>query len=81
VVAYLPKPDRTGVVLLIEGTDAEATEAAGDFLLSEDQLSSFKRLLHATKLPYFQVLLKVSSVRGTPLVATVQAYRAYPNLH
>jgi hypothetical protein len=69
------------VVLLIEGTDAEATEAAGDFLLSEDQLSSFKRLLHATKLPYFQVLLKVSSVRGTPLVATVQAYRAYPNLH
>lgn len=81
VVAYMPKPDRTGVVLLIEGTDAEATEAAGDFLLSEDQLSSFKRLLHATKLPYFQVLLKVSSVRGTPLVATVQAYRAYPQLH
>lgn len=81
VVAYLPKPDHTGVVLLIEGTDAEATEAAGDFLLSEDQLSSFKRLLHATKLPYFQVLLKVSSVRGTPLAATVQAYRAYPNLH
>lgn len=81
VVAYLPKPDRTGVVLLIEGTDAEATEAAGDFLLSEDQLSSFKRLLRATKLPYFQVLLKVSAVRGTPLAATVQAYRAYPNLH
>jgi hypothetical protein len=81
VVAYMPKPDHTGVVLLIEGTDAEATEAAGDFLLSEDQLSSFKRLLHASKLPYFQVLLKVSSVRGTPLVATVQAYRAYPNLH
>jgi hypothetical protein len=81
VVAYLPKPDRTGVVLLIEGTSAEATEAAGDFLLSEDQLSSFKKLLHATRLPYFQVLLKVSAVRGTPLDATVQAYRAYPNLH
>jgi hypothetical protein len=81
VVAYLPKPDHTGVSLLIEGTDAEATEAAGDFLLSEDQLSSFKRLLHVSKLPYFQVLLKVSAVRGTPLAATVQAYRAYPNLH
>jgi hypothetical protein len=81
VVAYLPKPDRTGVVLLIEGTDAEASEAAGDFLLSEAQLSNFKRMLHTTKIPYFQVLLKVSSVRGTPLAATVQAYRAYPNLH
>jgi len=81
VVAYLPKLDQSGVVLLIEGTNAEATEAAGDFLLSEDQLSNFKRMLHVTRLPYFQVLLKVSSVRGTPFTATVQAYRTAPNLH
>jgi hypothetical protein len=76
VIAYLPNPDRNGVVLLIDGTNAEATEAAGDFLLSEDQLSAFKRMLHVTELPYFQVLLKVSSVRGTPLTTTIQAYRA-----
>jgi hypothetical protein len=81
VVAYLPKTDQTGMVLLIEGTNAEATEAAGDFLLSEDQLSGFKRMLHVAKLPYFQVLLKVSSVRGTPFTATVQAYRVFPNMH
>ena len=81
VVSYLPNPDHTGVVLLIEGTDAEATEAAGDFLLSDDQLSAFQRLLHADRFPYFEVLLKVSSVPGTPLTATVAAYRAYPNLH
>jgi len=81
VVAYLPNPEHNGLVLLIEGTNAEATEAAGDFLLSEDQLSNFKRMLHVTKFPYFQVLLKVSAVRGTPLAATVAAYRVFPNLH
>lgn len=76
VIAYLPNPERNGVVLLIEGTNAEATEAAGDFLLSEDQLSAFKRMLHVSELPYFQVLLKVSAVRGTPLTTTIEAYRA-----
>lgn len=67
--------------MLIEGTDAEASEAAGDFLLSDDQLSSFKKLIHVEKIPYFEVLLKVSSVPGTPLTASVEAYRAYPALH
>jgi hypothetical protein len=81
VVSYLPNPDHTGVVMLIEGTDAEATEAAGDFLMSDEQLSGFKRLLHVQKFPYFEVLLKVSSVPGTPLTASVEAYRTYPALN
>ncbi len=81
VISYLPNPGHNGLVLMIEGTGAEATEAAGNFLLSEKQLSSFKRALHVERLPYFEVLLKVSSVQGTPLAATVEAYRAYPNLH
>jgi hypothetical protein len=80
VVAYLPNPAHNGIVLLIEGTDAEATEAAGDFLLSDSQLSNFEEKLHVNKLPFFEVLLKVSSVRGTPLTATVEAYRTYANL-
>lgn len=81
VVSYLPNPDHDGQVMLIEGTDAEASEAAGDFLMSDDQLSSFKKLLHVEKFPYFEVLLKVSSVPGTPLTASVEAYRTYPALH
>jgi hypothetical protein len=80
-VAYLPNPDHNGSVLLLEGTGSEATEAAGDFLLSEDQLSNFQKLLHVTKLPYFDVLLKTSQVKGTPLSTTLVAYRTYPNLH
>lgn len=81
VVAFLPNPEHNGIVLLIEGTNSEATEAAGDFLLSEDQLSNFKKALHVKTFPYFEALLKVSSVRGTPLTATVDAYRTYSNLH
>jgi hypothetical protein len=80
-VAYLPNSDQNGSVLLIEGTGSEATEAAGDFLLSEDQLSNFQKMLHVTKLPYFEVLLKASQVKGTPLSTTLVAYRTYPNLH
>ena len=81
VVAYMPNPDKNGVVLLIEGTGAEATEGAGDFLFSEEQLSNFKKMLHVNNFPYFEVLLKVTSVRSTPLTATIEAYRVYPNLH
>ncbi len=80
-VAFLPNPEHNGVVLLIEGTNAEATEAAGDFLLSEEQLANFKKALHAKTFPYFEALLKVSSVQGTPFTATVAAFRTYSNLH
>ena len=81
VVAYLPNPSHNGVVLLIEGSNAEATEAAGNFLLSEVQLSNLKKLLRVNRLPYFEALLKVSSVPGTPLTASIEAYRGYENLH
>jgi hypothetical protein len=77
----MPNPDKNGKVLLIEGTNSQATETAGDFLLSEGQLSNFLKKLQVTEFPYFEVLLKISQVRGTPITATVEAYRAYPNLH
>jgi hypothetical protein len=79
VVAYLPNPDRGTRALLIEGTSSEATEAGGDFLLSEDEFSGFEKTLHANGMPYFEVLLKTSQARGTPITASVVAYRTYPN--
>ena len=81
IVAYLPNPNHIGKVLLIGGTSAEATEAGGDFLLSEDQLSDFQKRLHVTTLPYFEVLLKTSQARDTPFATTIAAYRTYPNLY
>lgn len=81
VVAYLPNQSGNGKALLIEGTNSEAMEAGGDFLLSEETLSNFRKMLHVNNYPYFEVLLKTSSVKGTPLTATIEAYRTYPNLH
>jgi hypothetical protein len=78
VVAYLPNPDRGTKVLLIEGTSSEATEAGGDYLLSEDKISEFEKTLHVSGMPYFEILLKTSQVRGTPITASVVAYRIYP---
>jgi hypothetical protein len=77
VVAYLPNPDRGTSVLLIQGTTSEATEAGGDFLLSEDKFSDFQKILHTNGMPYFEVLLETSQVRGTPIAASVVAYRIY----
>ncbi|MGH9345578.1 MAG: hypothetical protein ACRD19_17660 [Terriglobia bacterium] len=77
VVAYLPNPGHNGKFLLIQGSSPAATEAAEFFLLSETQLSQFKKKLHTENFPYFEVLLKTSQVTGTPLTATVEAYRVH----
>lgn len=81
IVAYLPLPDHQGKVLFLDGAGAESVEADGDFLLSESRLSNFQKLLHVDKLPYFEALLRINLVRGTPLDSTIVAYRTYPNLH
>ncbi len=81
VVAYLPSPDHSGKILLVQGTASESTEAGGDFLLSESEMSNFQKMLHVTKFPYFELLLKTTAVSGTHFTTTIVAYRAYPNLH
>jgi len=77
VIAYLPNPSRTGSALIIEGTNAEATDAAGEFVTSEQAMSNFLKKLPGNKIPYFEVLLKTARMSGTPLQADVVAYRAY----
>lgn len=81
LVAYLPNPEHNGDALLIQGTSSETTQAAADFLLSENQLVSFEKMLHVSKLPYFEVLLKVSWVNEAPITTKIVAYRTYPTMH
>lgn len=81
-VSYLPNSERTGRVLLIEGTNPEAAEGCGDFLLSESEMESLlKKLDGGARFPYFQVLLRTSQVIDTPIAATLVAVRSSPNLH
>jgi hypothetical protein len=81
VISYLPNPQQSGKVLILAGTDSAATEGAGDFLTSEDQLSRFEQTLHVTALPYFELVLKTTNLNGTPIDAQIVAYRTYPATH
>jgi hypothetical protein len=77
VVTYLPNPDHTGKALSIAGVDGQATDAAGEWLTSEESLASFKRLLKVDTLPYFEVVLRTTHLNSTPMSAEVVAYRVY----
>jgi len=77
VVAYLPTPDHNGKALIVEGTDSQATNVAGDFITSEESLSSLFKNMPTGKCPYFEVLLRTKRVSGTPLRAEIVAYRTY----
>jgi len=79
-IAYLPNFGHKGKILIIQGTNPPAFEAAKFFILSDTQLSNFRNMLHLGTLPPFDVLLKASSIRGIPINATIVAYRTYPNL-
>lgn len=78
IVAYLPTPDHNGSALLIQGSSGEPTQAGGDFLLTESRMADFKKMIGVSRLPYFELLLKTSWVRGTPINSTIVAYRTYP---
>lgn len=80
VVAYLPNPSHNGNVIILTGTDSDATSAAAEFLTSEDELSKFRKKLNVEHFPYFEVLLKTSRLSGTSLSSEVLAYRTYPGL-
>jgi hypothetical protein len=80
VVAYFPTPSGNGNAIILAGTDSDATDAAAEFLMSEEQMEHFQGLLHAKKLPYFEILLKTSRLSGTSFNSEILAYRTYPFL-
>lgn len=66
-----------GEVLLIEGTTAEATETAGEFVTSEARLKQLQSLTDAKRLGHFEVLLRSTKLAGTPLSAEIVKYRQH----
>lgn len=81
VVAFLPNQSHTGDVLILAGTDSDATAAAAEFVTSEEQLGKFRKDLYRPQLPYFEVLLKTSRLSGTSLGSELVAYRTYDPAH
>lgn len=80
-IAYLPNPSGTGNVIILAGTDSDATSAAAEFLTSEEDLEKLQDSLHVKDFPYFELLLKTSRLSGTSFSSELLAYRTYPSLH
>lgn len=81
VIAYLPNPIHTGNVIILAGTDSDATGAAAAYLISEDSMEKLRRTLRVDRFPYFEVLLRTSRLSGTFFNSELVAFRTYPNLH
>jgi hypothetical protein len=80
-IAYLPNPSRTGNVIILAGTDSDATCAAAEFLTSNIELQKFQDSLRVKTFPYFEILLKTSRLSGTSFSSELLAYRTYPDPH
>jgi hypothetical protein len=81
VIAYVPNPSHTGNIIILAGTDSDATGAAAAFLTSENQMQNLRNTFGVSRFPYFEILLKTSRLSGTFFDAELVAYRTYPNLH
>jgi hypothetical protein len=69
VASYLRNPDHLGHVLLIAGANAEGTEAADDLMTDSAKLAAVMSrcgLPHTAPIPNFQLLLRLSTMAGSP---------------
>jgi len=69
VASYLHNPDHLGHVLLIAGADAEGTEAVADLITDSAALLAVMNrcgLPRNAPIPNFQLLLRLSTMAGSP---------------
>ncbi|HOL69813.1 MAG TPA: hypothetical protein PLA43_04835 [Bryobacteraceae bacterium] len=81
VVALIPNVTGQGSVLLVAGTTGEGTQAAGEFICDEALASKALREIGIDPegpLRYFEILLKVQTVAGSPSQSAVLAARTIP---
>ena len=76
VIDLVPNLRHTGSVLIIAGTTAEGTEAAGEFIMNS-QSSFVPDLMKRNngRLPYFEALLKSGTMAGVAKNAEIVAQR------
>lgn len=82
VVAYLPTPSRNGAVLILQGDNAISTEAAGEFICSEEHLGAFFAQIgypyqspDRPAPPWFEVLLQTEQLQGATRSFRIVGYR------
>jgi hypothetical protein len=76
VASYLRNPDHQGHILLIAGADAEGTEAVDELMTNSAELSAAMSrcgLPLSAPIPNFQLLLRLSTMAGSPAHSDVIA--------
>ena len=80
VMTFLPDPGRNGNVLMLAGTDMEATEAVGNLATTESGLAPvLAKVVANGKLPYFETLFKTRRLAGAPQECRLIAIRRMGN--
>ena len=78
-IALLPGLNGRGNVLLLQGLQQEGTEAAGRFLANAEDRQHLRESLHipnfAPGLFYFEILLRIRAIDGTPNEVSIVATR------
>ena len=79
LVALVPNLNRTGNVLIVEGSTMAGTEAAADFAFEGKRLVDVLRpfLRPNGAAPHFEILLQTSSIGGGAPESSVVAYRIH----
>ena len=77
VVTFLPNLSEHRNVLIIAGTDSQATRAAGEFITSSAGIAAIRQRLPLGRYPYFEIVLSSSRLVGTTLHTEMQAARGH----
>jgi hypothetical protein len=79
VVAFQPNLQRSGNILILEGTSMAGTEAAADFVFDDALLLPFLKSIanKNNSIPYFEVLLQSTSMNGSSSQVQILGYRVY----
>ncbi|WP_263377540.1 hypothetical protein [Granulicella paludicola] len=75
VLSYIPNPTNTGEVLLLTGSDSDATAAAAEFITSESSIQNFLKRIGRTQLPHFELVLRTTRLNGTSFSSEIVADR------
>jgi hypothetical protein len=81
IMALTGNPEQNGQVLLLAGSNAEATEAAGKLVANPAALARIFRahgISPAAQAQHFEILLRVSTMAGSPNTSEVVACHALP---
>jgi len=76
-VAFLPNLNNSGNVLIIAGNSSGSQEVAAEFVTNEKLLSAFMEKIQrgGSPLPYFDVLIRTTTINGLAQEPEIVAYR------